>query len=251
MLSNAITGGEMMSIQKEIEQALAPEIRSHVVQLKEQREGLVISLREIGFFESGSATLKSSSMVSLDRLADVLKPRVEMLRIEGHTDNVPIHNSEFKSNWELSTGRATELIKLFITKYDFSPDRLAAAGFAEYHPVDSNLTLEGRAHNRRVDIVVLKPLPPLLVNSSSSSPAGVQTPAPLAAAPATAAAAQGAPATSTAQKASIPAVPGVSSPAPAEQPDIRPHLEPHFETTVPTGKTNPQPAGKPGDKSHE
>ena len=250
-LSNAIIGGEMMSIQKEIEQALAPEIRSHVVQLKEQREGLVISLREIGFFESGSATLRSSSLDSLDRLAAVLKPRTEMLRIEGHTDNVPIHNSEFKSNWELSTGRATELIKLFITHYDFSPDRLAAAGFAEYHPVDSNLTPEGRAHNRRVDIVVLKPLPPLFVGSSGTKPDGMQAPGPLTSAtPEAPAAAQVAPTASTDQKSSSsPAVPG--APPPAGQPDIRPHFEPHFETTVPTGKTNPQPAGKPGDKSHE
>ncbi len=242
----------MMSIQKEIEQALAPEIRSHVVQLKEQREGLVISLREIGFFESGSASLRSSSLASLDRLADVLKPRVEMLRIEGHTDNVPIHTSEFKSNWELSTGRATELIKLFITKYDFSPDRLAAAGFAEYHPVDSNATEEGRAHNRRVDIVVLKPLPPLVVNSSSSSPAGVPAPVPLASStPAITPAAQGAPSASTAQKtASTSAAPAVLGNTPAE-PDIRPHLEPHFGTTALSGKNNSQPNRKPGDKTHE
>ena len=80
-----------------------------------------------------------------------------MLRIEGHTDNVPIHNAQFHSNWELSTARATELIEMFITRYHFSPERLAAAGYAEYHPVDTNDTAEGRAHNRRVDIVVLKP----------------------------------------------------------------------------------------------
>jgi chemotaxis protein MotB len=254
-LSNAITGGEMMGIQKEIEQALAPEIRSHIVQLKEQREGLVISLREIGFFESGSATLRSSSMASLDRLADVLKPRTEMLRIEGHTDNVPIHNGEFKSNWELSTGRATELIKLFIMKYDFSPDRLAAAGFAQYHPVDSNDTPEGRAHNRRVDIVVLKPLPPLSLSPASTPP--VESHAPLSDSPAkpsgesvAGAVPAATPATSTDQK-SAPAAVAAASGSNSVEPDIRPHLEPHFGTTVPTGKNNPQPAGRPGDKAHE
>jgi chemotaxis protein MotB len=259
-LSNAITGGEMMSIQKEIEQALAPEIRSHVVQLKEQREGLVISLREIGFFESGSASLRSSSLASLDRLADVLKPRVEMLRIEGHTDNVPIHTSEFKSNWELSTGRATELIKLFITKYDFSPDRLAAAGFAEYHPVDSNATEEGRAHNRRVDIVVLKPLPPLWVSSPSSSPAraGAALARPSASvapnanpsAETATAETQSAPAASADQTKLVTAPSAPSGSAPAA-PDIRPHFEPHFGTSVPSGNKNPQPTVKPGDKTHE
>ena len=155
-LSNAVLPGEMMNIQTEIEKALAPEIRRHVVELKAQREGLVISLREIGFFESGSADLRSSALDSVDRLAAVLKDRSEMLRIEGHTDNVPIHNAQFPSNWELSTCRAIELIRTFITHYGFSPDRLAAAGYAEFHPVDSNATAEGRAHNRRVDIVVLK-----------------------------------------------------------------------------------------------
>ncbi|HWF40013.1 MAG TPA: flagellar motor protein MotB [Candidatus Acidoferrales bacterium] len=155
VMSNALSG-EMTGIQSEIEKALSPEIRAHVVVLKEQREGLVISLREIGFFDSGSAALRESSEDAIGRLASILSERSEMLRIEGHTDNVPIHNSQFQSNWELSTERATELIKVFVTRYHFAPDRLAAAGYAEFHPVDTNSTGEGRAHNRRVDIVVLK-----------------------------------------------------------------------------------------------
>jgi chemotaxis protein MotB len=158
-LSNAVLPGDIVGIQAEIEKALAPEIRRHVVELNSRREGLVISLREIGFFESGSATLRSSSEDAIDRLTMILRDREETLRIEGHTDNVPIHNAQFRSNWELSTARATELIKLFITRYQFAPARLAAAGYAEYHPVDSNSTPEGKAHNRRVDIVVLKALP--------------------------------------------------------------------------------------------
>jgi chemotaxis protein MotB len=169
-LSNAVLSGELMSVQAEIEKALAPEISQHVVELKAQREGLVISLREIGFFESGSATLRSSSRDSVDRLAAVLKNRGELLRIEGHTDNVPIHTAQFQSNWELSTARATELTKLFITRYEFSPDRLAAAGYAQYHPVDSNGTAEGRAHNRRVDIVVLKSGPGLALEVPAHVP---------------------------------------------------------------------------------
>jgi chemotaxis protein MotB len=157
--ANAVLPGELMGIQSEIEKALAPEIQRHVVSLKAEREGLVISLREIGFFDSGSAALRESSLDAIARLAAILSERQESLRIEGHTDNVPIHTSQFRSNWELSTERATELIKVFVTRYHFSPDRLSAAGYAQYHPVDSNSTAEGRAHNRRVDIVVLKPLP--------------------------------------------------------------------------------------------
>ena len=71
---------------------LAPEIREHVVELKKRREGLIVSLREIGFYVSGSATLRPSSRGAIDRLAAVLKAHRESLRIEGHTDNVPIHN---------------------------------------------------------------------------------------------------------------------------------------------------------------
>ena len=193
--ANAVLPGEIFDdIQKQIESALAPEISSHVVVLKEQREGLVISLREVGFFESGSATLRSSSEGAIDRLAAVLKGRTETLRIEGHTDNVPIHNSQFKSNWELSTARATEMIKLFITRYSFSPDRLEAAGYAQYHPVDNNGTVAGRAHNRRVDIVILKPnfpaqmslAPPkskadaIRAAQGASPPAAINTVAPAA-----------------------------------------------------------------------
>ncbi|HUJ80940.1 MAG TPA: flagellar motor protein MotB [Candidatus Acidoferrales bacterium] len=157
-LSGSIVPGELKDIQGELEKALAPEIKRNVLKVSARHEGLVISLREIGFFESGSASLRRSSMDALDRLAAVLGPRDEMLRIEGHTDNVPIHTAQFSSNWELSTARATELIKVFILRYKFSPARLAAAGYAEYHPVDSNDTAEGRAHNRRVDIVVLNPV---------------------------------------------------------------------------------------------
>lgn len=156
-LSNAVLPGQIRGIQEAIEKALAPEIHRHVVEIKQQREGLVISLREMGFFESGSATMRRSSANAVDRLVSVLKDRPEMLRIEGHTDNIPIHNAHFNSNWELSTARAMELLRIFITDYKLAPERLTVSGYGEYHPVDSNDTPEGRGHNRRVDIVVISP----------------------------------------------------------------------------------------------
>lgn len=156
MLSPMSTG-PLKDVQAELEKALAPEIQRKLVDVKARKEGLIISLREVGFFESGSASIRTSARDAVDRLAAVLKARTESLRIEGHTDNVPIHNAQFASNWELSTGRASELIKIFITRYDFSPNRLSAAGYAEYHPVAPNDTPEGRARNRRVDVVVLNP----------------------------------------------------------------------------------------------
>ena len=144
-------------LRSELEEALAQEIRDNVVKLKARREGLVVSLREIGFFNSGSATVKRESEPAVARIAAVLAPRANQLRIEGHTDNVPIRTVRFASNWELSTARATEMVKLFVTRYGFTPERLSAAGYAEFHPVAGNNTAESRGLNRRVDIVVLVP----------------------------------------------------------------------------------------------
>jgi chemotaxis protein MotB len=148
----------LAGLQKELTQAMAGEIKRGEVGVKMGREGLVVSLREVGFFDSGSAKVKLKSEPSIARIAQILKLRNCNIRIEGHTDNVPIHNAPFASNWELSTARATEMTKLFITRYDFPPERLSAAGFGEFHPVATNETEEGKALNRRVDIVVVAAL---------------------------------------------------------------------------------------------
>jgi len=108
-------------VQEELEKVLAPEIRNHVVDVKAKREGLIVSLREMGFFVSGSASLQPGSRDAIDRLAAILKERPEALRIEGHSDNVPIHTEHFESNWELSTMRATDLVKVLITRYGLDP----------------------------------------------------------------------------------------------------------------------------------
>jgi chemotaxis protein MotB len=159
------TQKSMAEIRKALEKDLAPEIHRHVVAIGAKPDGLVISLREIGFYPSGSATLRPSSLPAVQRIASVLLHRPEDIRIEGHTDNVPIHNAEFASNWELSTARATGMIRLFITQFGFPADRLSAAGYANYHPVASNATAAGRARNRRVDIVVLAPRAPIPMSS--------------------------------------------------------------------------------------
>lgn len=146
---------DLMFLRKELEQALAPEILRGEVALHDAPDGLVISLREAGFFNSGSAGIRVESEQAFGRMATLLAQRETRLRIEGHTDNVPIHNSQFHSNWELSTTRSTEMIRLLITRYHFAPERLSAAGYAEYHPIASNDTDQGRALNRRVDVVIL------------------------------------------------------------------------------------------------
>lgn len=96
-----------------------------------------------GNFESGMAQMKATSAATFDRIAGLLRPRGYRLRIEGHTDNAPIHTLQFPSNWELSTARATEIVRLLIIRDGFAPDRLSAAGYAQYHPVATNLKAEG------------------------------------------------------------------------------------------------------------
>jgi two-component system, OmpR family, copper resistance phosphate regulon response regulator CusR len=146
---------DMTQLRKELEQALAPEIARGEVEVRSGRDGLVISLREAGFFDSGSAGVKVGSQQAFSRMAALLGERQYNIRIEGHTDNIRIHNSQFTSNWELSTARATEMIRMLITKYGFAPQLLSAGGYGEYHPIASNSTEAGRALNRRVDVVVV------------------------------------------------------------------------------------------------
>jgi chemotaxis protein MotB len=125
------------------------------VSLDLNRRGLVISLKEAGFFDSGSAEIKVSSYPLLEKIAESLSDYSNQIRIEGHTDNVPINTKVFPSNWELSTARATNIVRHLVTYYKFEPDKLSATGYAEFRAVADNGSQEGRSKNRRVDIVVL------------------------------------------------------------------------------------------------
>lgn len=143
------------TLKHELEEALAPEIARHEIALHIGPDGLVISLREIGFFDSGSAAMRKESEKSFGRVAELIKQYPCNVRVEGHTDNVPIHTVLFKSNWELSTARATEVIRKLIVEHGFAPERLSASGYGEFHPAAANTTVEGRQTNRRVDLVIL------------------------------------------------------------------------------------------------
>ena len=159
-------------IQRDLALTLAKQIAAHTVLLEMGRDGLVISLREAGFFDSGSATPKAEALPTLRQIADRLGATPYDLRIEGHTDNVPIHNAEFDSNWELSAARATHIARLFLEMKAIPADRLSAAGYAEFHPVASNDTAAGRAENRRVDLVVLPRTEIDFAASSATQPSG-------------------------------------------------------------------------------
>jgi DNA-binding response OmpR family regulator/flagellar motor protein MotB len=166
------SNAETTELWQELEQALGLEIAEEKVALRREPDGLVISLREIGFFESGSAHIKADSEFAFDRIAEILREKSYRLRIEGHTDNVPIHTALYASNWELSTARATEVVRLLIVRNGFAPGRLSAGGFAEFHPIATNGSLAGRAQNRRVDVVIL--------DRDLGAPASGNLPTPLA-----------------------------------------------------------------------
>lgn len=155
VLSPARVKDDLNHLDRELQQTLSNQVAMHTVSIKMGRDGLVISLREAGFFASGSAAPKPESIQTLRQIAALLSHTPYDLRIEGHTDNVPIHNAEFSSNWELSTARATSIARLLLALKAISADRLSAAGYAEFHPVASNDSAEGRAQNRRVDLVVM------------------------------------------------------------------------------------------------
>jgi chemotaxis protein MotB len=144
-------------LKRSVETLLGANIRSGQVRTYMEPRGLIISLGETGVFDSGSDQIKPEGRILLDTLATSLVSVGNHIRIEGHTDSVPICNSRFPSNWELSTARATSVISYLIVKFGFRPELLSASGYGEYRPTASNETPEGRARNRRVDIVVLNP----------------------------------------------------------------------------------------------
>lgn len=140
-----------------LEERLAQEIKDKDIRLKMNEKGLVITFVADVLFDSGKAKIKSGALGGLDKVAKILQENVPQLNIgiEGHTDNVPIRASGWKSNWELSTARALSVLHYLVDEKDISPDRVSAIGYGEYKPVASNDTKEGRQLNRRVEIVIL------------------------------------------------------------------------------------------------
>jgi chemotaxis protein MotB len=118
--------------------------------------GLVISLANSSFFEPGEAYLKPRALAALQTVARLLDDSKRNIMVEGHTDDSPINTERYPSNWELSTARATSVVRFLITAHAIPPKRLSAAGYGEYYPVVPNNSNLNRARNRRVDIVILR-----------------------------------------------------------------------------------------------
>ena len=144
-------------LKKQLEGVLGDAIVKNEIVMQQSSEGLTISLRDFGFFNSGDARLLPGAAEQIKRTAQVLIQHGLDVRVEGHSDDQPIHTPLFHSNWELSTARAMSVLSLLLDDAAFPPDKISVAGYGSYRPVADNATPEGRRMNRRVDLVVVAP----------------------------------------------------------------------------------------------
>ena len=155
IMAQALTMAQLAPTKDKIEQVLMTEILSGKVELSLQPRGLVLSLKEAAFFAPGQDVVSADSRPILGKVAEGLRQVPGQIRLEGHTDDTPIQSRKFPSNWHLSSARSIAVLKLLSQDYSFPAERLAVAGYGEFHPLDSNSTDQGRSKNRRVDLVIL------------------------------------------------------------------------------------------------
>lgn len=149
---------KLEDLKEKVEEYLEKNDMEAQVDLELESRGLVIRFKDNVLFSPGSAVINEESYAILDFLAGLMLSEElisEEIRVEGHTDNVPINTPTHPSNWELSTNRATNVVRYFVEESGMAPIRISAAGYSEYRPIASNETIDGRAANRRVDIVVI------------------------------------------------------------------------------------------------
>ena len=148
---------ELERAKRELEESLKKEIGEYKAKLQMTERGLVITFLSEVFFDSGKDIIKADGKLSLDKVAEVLNRDVpdSQVAVEGHSDNDPIKYSGWKSNWELSSGRALAVLHYLVDECKVEPQRLSANGYGEYHPVAPNDTSQNKQKNRRVEIVIL------------------------------------------------------------------------------------------------
>ena len=149
----------LIRMEREVQNAMQALIDAKIVTVRRESLWLEIEINTDILFASGVSDFSPAAVTVLDKLADVLKPFPNSVRVEGHTDNRPIKTSAFPSNWELSAARAASVVHEF-TKDGLDPLRLEIVGFGEFHPRQANDTVEGRNANRRVAILVLEAVEP-------------------------------------------------------------------------------------------
>lgn len=147
--------GDLSDIMKQLLGDLQGEIASGQMQVSLEPRGLVISLKQATFFPSGEDAIAKETYASLGKLSSIIKPLPNAIRLEGHTDAIPIRTARFQSNWELSASRSIAVLSVLANEFQVPTSRMAVVGYAETVPVSSNDTAEGRSRNRRVDVVLL------------------------------------------------------------------------------------------------
>ncbi len=164
-----------------LERQLENEIKAGMLRVNMEPRGLVVSLQQAAFFPSGGDSIDPATYAVLEKVAAVIETLPNKVRLEGHTDSVPIHNAKFRSNWELSSARGVAMLQLLLGN-GIPETRLSVGGYAETVPIDTNDTEDGRAHNRRVDIVILNEYgvrgEPGAPSSPAAAPAGQPAPLP-------------------------------------------------------------------------
>jgi chemotaxis protein MotB len=148
-------GRDLLPSLEYLNAVLKREIEKGEMQISLQPRGLVVSLRQAAFFPSGEDKIDPATYPSLEKVATAIAQLANPVRLEGHTDAVPISTARFHSNWDLSAARAIAVLELLSHRFAIPQNRLAVAGYAETAPVAPNDREEGRARNRRVDIVIL------------------------------------------------------------------------------------------------
>lgn len=154
-LVSATTPGGQELLKREVEKELRKAPKLQDIRILALRGEIVLRLPDKLLFESGGTSVRPDGEEALRIIAGILKTKGFRIRIEGHSDDIPIKNIRFHSNWELSAARAASVVTYLIDTCMLDPVRLAAAGYGQYHPIAKNDTPEGRALNRRVDIVVV------------------------------------------------------------------------------------------------
>ncbi|MCC7175676.1 MAG: OmpA family protein [Bryobacterales bacterium] len=150
--------GELLPSLEFLNKELEQEIKAGRLRLSLEPRGLVVTLPQATYFLSGQDSIDPATHPVIAKVVQVINKLPNQVRLEGHTDSVPIHNGRFRSNWELSAARSIAMMELLATRFQVPRSRLAIAGYAENIPVQSNDTEAGRALNRRVDLVIINRL---------------------------------------------------------------------------------------------
>jgi chemotaxis protein MotB len=183
----------LLDLASHIKEALAPLMKSGQVRLAQLPRGIAVEINASVLFAPAQAVLQPDSIAALEAVAHVLANASDPVQVEGHTDNLPIASPLFPSNWELASARASSVVRLFMQN-GVDPTRLAAIGYADNRPVESNDTPEGRARNRRVTLMIVAASPATDAVASTPDAPAVPVPAPAPAlGPADAAAAKARP----------------------------------------------------------